>query len=267
MTIDEAHIESTPTSATSVGDGETGESAACATPPGKATFFYDDCCPLCRGYTATFTALGWADRTAFSSIDDDTLASLDFDRARHHIPLHDETSGETKYGLDGILDVVKSEAPLLRPIVEHRLVRRGLGHLYWFITYNRRHIVTAAPPASGIDCAPDFAHAPVRAYLAFCAITSTGAAVAAGTGPAVALATATAGTLAATRDASWNINGHQAAGHIGSVAVASSLAGLATKVATKSHPAARIGTGLVAVRKLYLRRWMRTAREPVAGVR
>ena len=233
----------------------------------KATFLYDDCCPLCRGYTATFSALGWADRQAFSTIDDATFASLDFDRARHHIPLHDGATGETKYGLDGILGVVAAQAPVLKPVVEHEHVRQLLAHVYWFITYNRRHIVTAAPPASGIDCAPDFERAPVQAYLAFCAVAATGCAVAAGTAVPVGAATAAASALATSRDRSWEINNYQAAGHVGSVAVAAGVAGFVAKAVTKKHPIAITATVVVAARKLYLRRWMRTTREPVTALR
>ena len=118
----------------------------------KPVFLYDDCCPLCRGYTKTFTALGWAERAPFSTVDEATLAALDMDRARHHIPLHDP-NGPTRYGLDGIRDVVEDEGELLGRIGKHPAVRALLDRLYWFITYNRRHIITAAPPVTGAGTA------------------------------------------------------------------------------------------------------------------
>ena len=237
----------------------TAPTAAEATRP---VFLYDDCCPLCRGYTKTFTALGWAERAPFSSIDDDTLAALDMDRARHHIPLHD-ADGETRYGLDGILDVVEGEVAILGRIGKPPRVRALLDRLYWFITYNRRHIVAAAPPVDGVDCAPDFEPEPVAAYLTFCGVTATGLALASGTAPAVAGAAAAGAALVRGRDASWDINPMEAAGHAGSVAVAAAGVGALVRGVTGKPELGVAAVGATAARKLWLRRWMR-ATKPVA---
>lgn len=223
----------------------------------KPTFLYDDCCPLCRGYTATFTALGWADRAAFSQVDNDVLEALDMDTARHHIPLHDDTSGQTQYGLDGILGVVSTEAPLLGALANTRPMRRVLDAFYWFITYNRRHIVTAAPPADGFDCAPDFNPKAVATYVGFCGVASSALAVVAGPA-AVAGAACAGGALVAGRDDSRGILPLQAAGHAGSVTLAAAIAGAATKLITGRPDVAMAAVAVTAARKIYLRRWMRT---------
>ena len=230
-----------------------------ADPLGKPVFLYDDCCPLCRGYTKTFTALGWAERAPFSTIDEATLASLDMDRARHHIPLHDP-NGATRYGLDGILDVVEDEAVVLGRIGKHPLVRALLDRLYWFITYNRRHIITAAPPVDGIDCAPDFEPEPVAAYLGFCGAAATGLGLVSGMAAPVGAAGLAGVALVARRDDTWDINAMEAAGHAGSVAVAAAGAGAVVRAATANPRIALVTVVATAARKLWLRRWMLTKR-------
>lgn len=220
-------------------------------------FLYDDCCPLCRGYTKTFTALGWAEREPFSKIDGITLDALDMDKARHHIPLHD-AEGETRYGLDGILSVVAASAPPLGRLGRWAPMRAVLDRLYWFITYNRRHIVAAPPPVDGIDCAPDFQAEPVSAYLTFCGVTATGLATAAGIPVVVGGAAAAGAALALERDAGWEINNMEAVGHVGSVAVAAAGAGAAARALGMPTPAVTAVAAATAVRKLWLRRWMRT---------
>ena len=227
--------------------------------PAKPTFLYDDCCPLCRSYTATFSALGWADRAAFSQVDETLLQALDVDTARHQIPLHDARTGDTQYGLDGILGIVSARAPILGAMANAPIVRSGLDRLYWFITYNRRHIVAAPPPVDGFDCAPDFEPAAVRAYICFCAATSAALAPIAGTAGLAGAAFAGA-ALVADRDQSHGINNMQAAGHAGSVAAASAIAGAAVKIVTGQPVLATAAAVATAARKTYLRRWMRKPR-------
>lgn len=239
----------------------------------RPVFYFDDCCPLCRGYTAVFAGLGLAGRQGFSTIGDDALEDLDFDRARHQIPLRAPDSGAVAYGLDGILDLVSGRWRVLGPVVRFRPVRRALDGFYWFVTYNRRHIVTAAPPLDGVDCAPDFHRPAVLAYLAFCAVVAGGLSAVAGVGPVVAVAALAALALVALRDGRWGIGWLPALGHVGSVAAAASLvgsavAGLAAAFSFSGPDAAVVALAASAVtgaRKIWLRRWM-IERSAVPGV-
>lgn len=228
--------------------------------PEQAVFLYDDCCPLCRGYTATFSGLGWTGRTGFSTVDDEVVAALDFDLARHKIPLYDASTGTVKYGLDGILDVVNTNAPLLEPITTARPVRAALDGFYWMVTYNRRHIVSAPPPPVGaVDCAPDFNVRAVAAYIGLATTVAAGLAAAGGVITPVAASAVGAAALMKTRKAEWNINKLQAAGHVTSVALAAAGAGAAG--AAIAGPAVATGLALAAGgRKLHLRRWVRQDR-------
>ncbi len=237
----------------------------------RPTFYYDDCCPLCRGYTAVFAGLDLAGRQGFSTIDDAALRDLDFDRARHQIPLRDPGSGKVAYGLDGILGLVADRWRWLGPLVRFPPIRAGLNGFYWMVTYNRRHIVTAPPPARGVDCAPDFHRPAVLAYLALCLVATTVLGIQAGAVAAVLVATVGAVALVAHRHSNWAINRWQAAGHVGSVSLATALAGAATGVVVAltnpltgaggwSVALVNLGAGLVGARKLWLRRWMLTSR-------
>lgn len=220
------------------------------------TFIYDDCCPLCKGYTSVFTKLGWAERQGFSTIDDDTMNRLDFATARHQIPLVSSETSEVAYGLDGIIGLVENRLRFLRPLLRWQLTRRILDRAYWFITYNRRHIVAAAPPAEGIDCAPDFNRKAVLAYITLCAIVATTHSLVAGTHLTTVGSLAAATLLVTNRDLSRPINAYQAAGHVGSVVAVSAGAGTIAFLLGGNLLIASVAVAAVATRKIWLRRWM-----------
>ncbi len=120
------------------------------------TLLYDDSCPMCKAYTATFQRAGWCDRRAFSRVGEEIVpAGLDLDRARHEIPLLDSDSGEVHYGLDAMTRVMAGGMPWLRPVLRSRVLRLLLTPLYKIITYNRRLIAGTHPSTTGFDCAPD----------------------------------------------------------------------------------------------------------------
>ncbi len=228
----------------------------------KPRFLYDDCCPMCKGYTAAFAGLGWAGREAFRTIDQETFKALDFERARHQIPLVDGATGEVRYGIDGILAVVGAEVPALKPILATRPIRGGLERLYWFITYNRRHIVTAQPPAEGIDCAPDYNPRMVKAYLAFTGVLGIGLGLA-GPAPLALVGIAAAGTmLIANRRAAWKMPTLPAVGHVASTVVAAAGAGMGVTNITGNPRWGTAALLAVGARKLWLRRWMVKGTDP-----
>ena len=117
---------------------------------------YDDVCPLCRAYTAGFVRLGWLKhRTGFAEASPRLLQGLDLDRARHEIPLYDQVTGETLYGLDALFFLIGRRFPWCRPLFRLRAFRAALYTLYQIITFNRRIIAGSTSPAAGFDCAPD----------------------------------------------------------------------------------------------------------------
>ncbi|MEO6039947.1 MAG: hypothetical protein ABIQ93_16155 [Saprospiraceae bacterium] len=117
---------------------------------------YDDVCPMCQAYTAGFVRLGWLKhRTGFADASPALLQRIDLDRARHEIPLHDQMTGETLYGLDAMFFIIGERLPICKPLFRLRIFRNTLYILYQIITFNRRIIVGSSSPAAGFDCAPD----------------------------------------------------------------------------------------------------------------
>lgn len=226
----------------------------------EARFLYDDCCPLCRGYTAVFTGLGWAERAPFSRVDQATLDDLDLDRARHFIPLHDPATGNVRYGMDAILGVVGESVPVLERIGRWRPVRAALEAFYWMVTYNRRHIVASAPPASGFDCAPDHHPGAVRTYIGLGLTVATLLAFVGSAPWAVAAMALVALLGVVARHPSWQIGIEPAIGHATTVLLAT--AGAAMLPTFLGAPAWAVGAIACAIggRKAWLRRWMLTDR-------
>lgn len=117
---------------------------------------YDDNCPLCQAYTAGFVKAGWLkERRGFATVGPELLAKIDFDRARHEIPLLDTKTGEVTYGLSALFLIFGERMPIFKPLFRSRWFRPMLYPLYQIITYNRRIIAGSSAPKTGCDCAPD----------------------------------------------------------------------------------------------------------------
>lgn len=117
---------------------------------------YDDSCPMCQAYTAGFVKAGWLkERRGFANVSPELLAKIDFDRARHEIPLLDTKTGEVTYGLNALFLIIGERMPIFKPLFRSRWFRPLLYPLYQIITYNRRIIAGSGAPKSGCDCAPD----------------------------------------------------------------------------------------------------------------
>lgn len=117
---------------------------------------YDDACPMCQAYTAGFIKAGWLkERKGFASVSPELLAKIDFDRARHEIPLLDTKTGEVTYGLSALFLIIGERMPVFKPLFRSSWFRPLLYPLYQLITYNRRIIAGSGAPKTGCDCAPD----------------------------------------------------------------------------------------------------------------
>jgi len=117
---------------------------------------YDDACPMCQAYTAGFVKAGWLkERRGFANVSPELLAKIDFDRARHEIPLLDTKTGEVTYGLNALFLIIGERMPIFKPLFRSRWFRPMLYPLYQIITYNRRIIAGSGAPKIGCDCAPD----------------------------------------------------------------------------------------------------------------
>ena len=121
---------------------------------------YDDHCPMCAFYTKGFVKMGVLDacnRIPFSKLEEKNLLhKLDFDRARHEIPLVDLFSGETIYGLDSMIYVLKQKFPIIGRIMKIKPLYWFFKKLYKLVSYNRRIIIPAEKRQNEIDITPDF---------------------------------------------------------------------------------------------------------------
>jgi len=134
---------------------------------------YDDVCPMCQAYTAGFIRLGWLrQRSGFATATPALLQHIDLDRARHEIPLYDQVTGETLYGLDALFYILGQRFPWCRPLFRLRIFRTALYFLYQIITFNRRIIAGSSSPTTGFDCAPDVNRFYRWLYIALATIMS-----------------------------------------------------------------------------------------------
>ena len=119
---------------------------------------FDDSCPMCRLYTKAFVDLGMLkpeNRIGFAQLEPRIFSQLDIDRARHEIPLFDDGTRKTVYGLDALCLILTSRWRWLSPILNSRFAKAMLFPLYQIITFNRR-VIAGCGPKPGFDCAPDF---------------------------------------------------------------------------------------------------------------
>ena len=120
---------------------------------------YDDNCPLCAAYTKAFVKTGLLhteNRIAFSTINIRHFP-LDLNRARHEIPLVNLQTGEVKYGIDALAEILNQKLPFVKPVLSISWVHWIFRKLYSFISYNRK-VIVAKPSFSKscFDCSPDY---------------------------------------------------------------------------------------------------------------
>ncbi len=95
-------------------------------------------------------------RIAFSIINIQDFV-IDVNRARHEIPLVNTKTGEVKYGVDALAEILNQKIPFVKSVLSISPVRYFFKKLYSFISYNRK-IIVASQPAEGscFDCSPDY---------------------------------------------------------------------------------------------------------------
>jgi hypothetical protein len=124
------------------------------------TLVYDATCPMCTWYTGKMVSAGLItqnNRVAFNQLDIDNQCKLNLTRARHEIPMIDETTGEVVYGIDALTLIFSNTYPILKPLITRQWFKTLLRPVYSFISYNRRIIAGGAPENPGtFSFAPDF---------------------------------------------------------------------------------------------------------------
>ena len=137
---------------------------------------YDDNCPLCTWYSGLFVKYGFlhaAGRKAFSTVDDDLLSKIDFDKSRNEIPLLDTSTNKVLYGIDALLEILGQKTPLIKSIGNVPPVKWFLKKLYKLISYNRKVIVAKKCSPGNIDCSPDINYRYRFLFMAICLLFNT----------------------------------------------------------------------------------------------
>ncbi|MEP7317453.1 MAG: DCC1-like thiol-disulfide oxidoreductase family protein [Panacibacter sp.] len=120
---------------------------------------YDANCPLCKAYTGAFVKGGLLkeeNRISFSEVNMQQF-HIDWHRAKHEIPLINLHTGEVKYGVDALADILQQKFLFINALLKIRVLNYFFRKLYKLVSYNRKIIVAAkTPQTSGIDCTPDY---------------------------------------------------------------------------------------------------------------
>ena len=119
---------------------------------------YDDNCPLCTWYSGLFVKYGFLEadgRKPFSTLDDNLLSKIDFDKSRNEIPLFDTSTNKVLYGIDALLEILNQKIPFIKSTANFAPLKWVLTKLYKLISFNRKVIVAKKCGPGNIDCSPD----------------------------------------------------------------------------------------------------------------
>lgn len=127
--------------------------------PFNKALIYDDNCPLCKAYTNAFVQTGFLkkeNRIAFSDLKMGEF-DIDWNRAKHEIPLIDKDTKKAVYGIDALTAVLQQKFGFLSFLMNIKTIHWFFKKLYKLISYNRRLIVAdIGNTTCGFDCRPDF---------------------------------------------------------------------------------------------------------------
>ena len=137
---------------------------------------YDDNCPLCTWYSGLFVKYGFLNddgRRPFSTLDNNLLSKIDFDKSRNEIPLIDTSTHKVLYGIDALLEILDQKIPFIKAMGNIAPLTWILKKIYKLISYNRKIIVAKKCGPGTIDCSPDNNYGYQFMFLAICLVFNT----------------------------------------------------------------------------------------------
>ena len=120
---------------------------------------YDDACPLCSVYTKSFVKAGilqTGGRKCFTELDVSVAQYIDMARSRNEIPLVNMQTGEVKYGIEAMTELLGAKWPFITKLMSVSWVYWFFIRLYKIVSYNRRAITATSFSKGNFDCKPDF---------------------------------------------------------------------------------------------------------------
>ncbi len=97
---------------------------------------------------------------------------LEWKKARNEIPLIDLKTGEVKYGVDALTDILQQKFPLIKSIMKIKWLNWFFRKLYKLVSYNRKIIVASVTVTRALDCAPDYSFFWRWVLIIFCCTIS-----------------------------------------------------------------------------------------------
>jgi hypothetical protein len=95
-------------------------------------------------------------RIAFSKVNIQQFR-LDWQRARNEIPVIDIKTGEVKYGVNALADILQQRFVFIKFLLKIKWLDWLFKKLYKLVSYNRKIIVAKKIISTpGIDCTPDY---------------------------------------------------------------------------------------------------------------
>lgn len=137
---------------------------------------YDDHCPFCVWYSGLFVKYGFLNadsRKPFSTLNEDLLSKIDFDKSRDEIPLFDTSTNKVVYGIDALLEILDQKIPCIKATGNVAPVKWFLKKLYKLISFNRKVIVAKKCGPGSIDCAPDINYTYRFIFMGICLVFNT----------------------------------------------------------------------------------------------
>jgi len=134
---------------------------------------YDDSCPLCCWYTNLFIQKGWLNqkgRISFSELEEPYLSLIDPQKSKHYIPYVDVENSKVWYGPEALVQILKSNFPLLEKLYNIAVLKKLAYIAYNFISYNRRVIAAKQAGICNFNCTPEFNKSWRMAYIVFATI-------------------------------------------------------------------------------------------------
>lgn len=131
-------------------------------------------CPLCRAYGKGFQNLNWIDEntvTYYQSCQNTYADSIDMERAKSEIAFFNPHSGETRYGIDALIDIIWEGK--LAPVLKFKPVYWIIKKLYRFVSFNRKVIAPSSSKADELICTPPIHLGYRMIYLAMSIIITT----------------------------------------------------------------------------------------------
>jgi hypothetical protein len=105
---------------------------------------YDAECPMCKLYTSALTKTGMLasnGRASYQDMPEAACAYVDRQRAVNEIALVNTKTGEVKYGIHSLFEVISNSLPVFKGLFLFKPFIWLMSKVYAFISYNRRVII------------------------------------------------------------------------------------------------------------------------------